>query len=70
MEMESSYLPWINIKNTGLRSDKLVEDIAKQTGVVLEPGTNYARGGENFIRMNLGTSFKLVKESLRRISKM
>lgn len=70
MEMESSYLPWINIEETGLNSDELVEKIANNTGVVLEPGTNYAKGGDNFIRMNLGTSFELVKESLNRISKL
>lgn len=70
MEMESSYLPWINIEETGLNSDELVEKIANNTGVVLEPGTNYAKGGDNFIRLNLGTSFELVKESLNRISKL
>lgn len=70
MEMESSYLPWINIEGTKLNSDELVEKIANNTGVILEPGTNYAKGGDNFIRMNLGTSFELVKESLNRISKL
>lgn len=70
MPMESSYLPWINIESTGMTGEEMVQWIANKTGVVLEPGSNYAKGGEQYIRVNLGTSKALLIEALERINQL
>lgn len=69
MPMAASYLPWVNIKESGFTSEELVKRLAEETGVVLDPGTNYATDGEEYVRINIGTSFELVSEALDRIAK-
>lgn len=67
MPMDASYLLWIKISKTGMSSNDFVKDLAQKTGVILDPETNYASNEENYVRLNLGTSQKLVKEALLRI---
>lgn len=67
MEMESSYLPFINIKNTNLSSKQFCMKIAKEKGVILEAGENFVKDGENFIRMNIGTQKNNLIEAITRL---
>ncbi|MBW7572378.1 MalY/PatB family protein [Caproiciproducens faecalis] len=69
MEMESSYLLWVNIQNTKLDSDTFTHRLAKETGVLVESGNNFVGNGEGYIRINLGTQFENVKEAFTRIEK-
>lgn len=66
--MQASYLPWIDISETHNDSEVFVTALAEKTGVIVDPGTNYASDGQGFIRLNLGTSFDLVKEALEKIA--
>lgn len=62
MKMESSYLLWINIHNTGISSDDFTREIARDYGVLVESGNHFVGQGEGWIRINLGTQFQNVKE--------
>jgi cystathionine beta-lyase len=42
--------------------------VANNAGVYLNPGDNYGRGGENHMRMNLGTSRRLIQRALDNMS--
>lgn len=68
MKMESSYLLWVDIRPTGLGSDAFVRRLAEETGVLLESGNEFVGNGEGFVRMNLGTQFRTVREAFRRIA--
>ena len=46
---------------------EIVEPLAKIGGVIIEPGTNYASDGENFVRLNIGTPKPILVEALNRI---
>lgn len=67
MNMESSYLLWVNIQNTNMDSDTFTRRLAQETGVLVESGNNFVGNGEGYIRVNLGTQLKNVKEAFSRI---
>jgi len=67
MKMESSYLLWVNIQKSKMDSDTFTHRLAQETGVLVESGNNFVGNGEGYIRINLGTQFKNVKEAFRRI---
>ncbi len=67
--MEASYLPWVDISKTGKTSTEIINHTAKKAGVILEPGTNYTADGDNFIRLNIGTTRDLLIEALDRLVK-
>lgn len=68
MEMSASYLAWVNIAATGKTCEEITEHFAKNAGVIIDPGTNYATDGEDFIRLNLGTPRKILTEALIRMA--
>jgi len=70
MEMESSYLVWVDIKGTGLTSEELSTLLAFKAGVLVESGTHFVKDGEGYIRVNLGTQRDKVLEALRRMEKI
>lgn len=51
--MESSYLIWVNLENTGKNSEFWVNKLAK-SGILVEKGTDFVENGDNYIRINLG----------------
>lgn len=70
MDMDASYLPWINIESSGIDMHYLVNIMAKDAGVILGSGDDYVANFEHFFRLNLGTSHALVEESMARMSKI
>lgn len=48
--------------------DMLASWLAHKAGCCLNSGTSYGKGGENHLRMNIGTSRKTLKAALDAIS--
>lgn len=69
MTMEASYLCWVDVSNGKLPSEKLVPYLVDKSGVILEDGSHYVANGEDYIRMNIGTSRSLLLEALQRLKK-
>lgn len=67
-ELESSYLPWIEVSQTGMDGNEFVLRLARDTGVILQEGSSFGEEGKNFVRMNIATSRENVKEALNRIA--
>jgi cystathionine beta-lyase len=67
MEMESSYLAWVDIKETKLTSSEVTSLLAEKAGVLVENGAHFVKDGEGFIRVNLGTQRDSVVKALKRI---
>ena len=68
MELESSYLPFINIKNTNLNSKGFCFKLAREEGIILEPGENFVKDGEDFVRMNIGTQRENLLKAINKIN--
>ncbi|WP_196758746.1 hypothetical protein, partial [Streptobacillus moniliformis] len=62
--MGSFYLLWVKVKNGEQLTKKLAEK-----GVLVESGTHFVSGGEEFIRINLGTARKYLEMAVKEIVK-
>lgn len=67
MEMESSYLVWVDIKKTKLTSAEVTKILAEKAGVLVENGSHFVKDGEGFIRVNLGTQRANIVKALKKI---
>ncbi len=70
IRLEGTYLAWVDISSTGMRSDDLTELLAREAKVRVESGTTYGRNaGEGYIRINLACPRHLLREALERVAK-
>ncbi|MDC0739243.1 PatB family C-S lyase [Cognatishimia sp. SS12] len=67
MPMQSTYLSWVDFSGTGLGMDEVNTRVYKQAKIAATPGVGLGRGGENFLRFNLGTRSSLVAEAAARL---
>lgn len=68
MEMDSSYLPWVNVSESGMTMDQIAELMANKAGVIIATGDDFVADSEGFLRFNLGTSRQVLEEALERMS--
>jgi cystathionine beta-lyase len=64
---EATYLVWIDVSSYTNDSVSLVSYIKNETGLFLNEGLEYGKNGNNFVRMNLGTSKANVLDGLNRL---
>lgn len=64
---EGTYLVWLDCRALGLDSQSLPRFFLDRARVYLEDGSVFGTAGEGFLRMNIATPRKLVKEALRRM---
>ena len=60
---DATYLLWLKMPQAGLQ-----DDLKDKTGLYLSDGAVYGKGGEEFLRMNLGCSRQTLKDGLKRLS--
>ena len=65
----ATYLLWIDISALNIRSDIFVEELRKETGLILSPGLQFSDGGAYYLRMNVATSLEKVKDAMNRLKK-
>ena len=63
LKCEATYLAWIDCSELKTDAYKLFLD----NGVVLNEGKSFGDGGENFVRLNFGTSRKTLLKALNRM---
>lgn len=68
MRMQASYLPWVNVSQTGHDATEITRHMAHEAGVIIEDGSHYVSDGDSFIRLNLGMPRKLVMECMERMA--
>ncbi|PPA69986.1 MalY/PatB family protein [Jeotgalibacillus proteolyticus] len=67
MEPDSTYLLWLNFKETGKSDEEVNDALLKKAKLALEPGEKYGEGGQGFVRMNIACSRELVREGIKRL---
>lgn len=65
LKCEATYLAWIDCSELKTDAHKLFLD----NGVILNAGKGFGDGGENFVRLNFGTSRKTLLKALGRMQK-
>lgn len=66
----SSFYLFINIKDTGLKSEEVVKKILKEAHVLVLPGTAFGECGEGYIRIACTVGLEMLKEAFDRIESL
>jgi cystathionine beta-lyase len=64
---EASYLAWLDCTDLGLGPDP-AEHFLTHGRVALEPGHKFGKPGENYVRVNMGTSSNILREIVDRMA--
>ncbi|MDG5471814.1 pyridoxal phosphate-dependent aminotransferase [Jeotgalibacillus sp. ET6] len=67
MEPDSTYLLWMDFRDSGKSDEEVQEALLKKAKLALEPGEKYGEGGQGHVRMNIACSRDLVKEGIKRL---
>ncbi|MCR5807175.1 MAG: PatB family C-S lyase [Oscillospiraceae bacterium] len=62
----ATYLMWVDISKTGMRSDRFAEELRSETGLFVSDGVQYGNGDDH-IRINLATQCERLKDGLSRL---
>ena len=71
LKLEGTYLVWVDIRKSGLKSDVLAEKLLHDGKVQVNSGMMYGKtAGENYIRINIACTRATLQEGLKRIIKV
>ena len=65
--MEGTYLAWLDCRAYGMTTDELLAKAA-EAGVVFTSGEFFGRGGEGYLRINIGCPRRYVEEGILRLA--
>jgi cystathionine beta-lyase len=60
---------WLDCRSLNLSDEGLKTLFVDKAGVGMNMGSNFGRGGEGFMRMNIGTQRAVIEKALTRIEK-
>jgi cysteine-S-conjugate beta-lyase len=64
---EATYMIWLDCRKLGMSGKELGEFFISKAKVGLSEGSSFGPGGEGFMRMNLATTRKKVKQAMEQI---
>ncbi len=67
IKMEGTYLLWLDCREMGLSQKELVNFFINNAGLALNDGSKFGKGGNGFMRMNLGCSRRLIEKALNQL---
>jgi cystathionine beta-lyase len=68
MTLDATYLAWVNFANTGLSRNDFTRRVEKDAKIAANYGTTFGKGGETYLRFNLGTQRARVEEACQRLT--
>ena len=66
---QASFLIWLDCRGLGLDHDSLNALFIDKAGLALNDGEMFNPGGEGFMRLNIGTSRKVIEDALISLEK-
>ena len=67
MQMESTYLAWVDFSGTGMPMDEILDRVRKKAKIAPNDGPTFGTGGELFLRFNLGTPRVNIEKAVSRL---
>ena len=64
---EATFLMWLDCKEMGLSHEKVVDFFIYKAKLGLNDGKSFGTAGEGFMRLNVGTSKKVMEEAMQRL---
>lgn len=67
MQVEATYLAWIDFSELGLKGTELENFVVKKAGLGLSPGKVFGTGGKDFMRLNFGCPRSYIENALHQL---
>jgi len=67
MQLEATYLAWVNFSNTGLSPQDVAQRVKDRARIFASPGPQFGPGGETWLRFNFATPRPILMEALARL---
>lgn len=67
MPMQSTYLAWIDFRDTGMTPDEVKKRVVDQAKIAPSYGPTFGTGGEGHLRFNLGMPRVQIEEAVSRL---
>lgn len=64
---ESTFLIWVDCRKTGWKQKELTDFFIHKAKVAINEGSLFGEGGEGFIRLNIGCTFKTLQKAMHQI---
>ena len=67
MPLEATYLAWVDFAGTGMSREEFTARVQDKAKIAPNHGPTFGKGGESFLRFNIGTTRAQVKEAVARM---
>lgn len=67
MELESTYLSWVDFAGTGMSRSEFTDRVQKQAKLAVNHGPTFGKGGESFLRFNIAAPRAQIAEAVSRM---
>jgi cystathionine beta-lyase len=67
MELESTYLSWVDFGGTGMTADEFNRRVNEDAKIAVNKGPTFGTGGENFLRFNIAAPRSVVQDATDRM---
>ena len=69
MPLESTYLAWVDFANTGMTREEFTARVEQTAKIAANHGPSFGKGGDTFLRFNLGAPRAQIEEAVARLQK-
>ncbi|MFO1143509.1 MAG: MalY/PatB family protein [Amaricoccus sp.] len=67
MPLDATYLAWVDFSGTGMSPEEFTARVEKDARIAPSHGPAFGKGGESWLRFNIGTPRARVEEAARRL---
>ena len=64
---QASFLVWLDCRDLSLSHDQLTDLFVNKAGLALNDGEMFSPGGEGYMRLNVGTSRKILEQAMSQL---
>ena len=67
LPLEATYLAWVDFSGTGMTPEEFTGRVQKGARIAVNHGTPFGKGGESYLRFNLGCPRAHIREAVTRL---
>ncbi|MGY6696776.1 MAG: MalY/PatB family protein [Roseinatronobacter sp.] len=67
MPLEATYLAWVDFADTGMSAEEFTARVEKDAKIAANHGPSFGKGGETFLRFNLGAPRSVIEDAVTRL---
>ena len=69
MPLEATYLAWVDFSGTGMEREEFTKRVTGTAEIAVNYGPTFGKGGESFLRFNLGAPRSVIEDAVARMQK-